>query len=61
MKRVTLRFPSLQLMADCMFQIGITRPVINYEQYFLTADLSEKQIEQAKDCQAEIVEIIVAE
>jgi hypothetical protein len=61
MKRVTLRFPSLQLMADCIFQVGITRPVIDYEQYLLTADLSELQIEHAKDCNAEIVDIIVAE
>jgi len=61
MKKVTLRFPSLQLLAECMFQLGISKPVIDYDQYLLTADFSEQQINYAKECHAEIVEIIVSE
>jgi hypothetical protein len=59
MKRVTLKFPSLQLLADCMFQLSISRPVIDYVNYILTAELSERQILEALDCQAEIIEQVV--
>lgn len=61
MKKVTLRFPSLQLLADCLFQLGITRPVIDYDKYLLTADLTEKQLSYAQECEAQVVDIIVAE
>jgi hypothetical protein len=61
MNRVTLRFPSLQLMAECMFEIGITRPVIDYNQYLVTAELTDRQIQNAKSCHAEIIDITVAE
>jgi hypothetical protein len=61
MKRVTLRFPSLQLLADCMFQLSITKPVIDYENFILTADLSDRQIADAVECEAEILEQVVLE
>jgi hypothetical protein len=61
MKKVTLRFPSLQLLAECMFQLGISRPDIDYDRCLATADLTDQQVEDAKECQAEVVEIIVAE
>jgi hypothetical protein len=61
MKKLTLRFPSLQLLADCMYQLGIQRPVIDYDRCLATADLTDQQIEDAKECQAEVVDIIVAE
>ncbi len=61
MKKVTLRFPSLQHLAECIFQLSISKPVIDYDRYFLTADLSESQIENAQECQGEVIEIIVAQ
>jgi hypothetical protein len=61
MKKVTLRFPSLQQLADCLFQLGITRPVIDYDKYLLTADLTDKQLSYAEECDAQVVDIIVAE
>ena len=61
MKKVTLRFPSLQLMADCIFQLSIARPVIDYDNYILTADLSDRQIAEAVECKAEIIDVIVLE
>lgn len=60
MKKVTLRFPSLQTLADCIFQLGIQRPVIDYDKYLLTADLTEQQIAYAKECDAEVVDLIVS-
>jgi hypothetical protein len=61
MKKVTLRFPTLQLLADCMFELSILNPVIDYERCLLTADLTDQQVAYAKECQAVIVDIIVAE
>lgn len=50
MKKVTLKFLSLHELSECMFQLNIAKPEIDYEKYTLVADLSEKQIQQAKDC-----------
>jgi hypothetical protein len=61
MKKVTLRFPSLQSLAECIFQLGLSKPVIDYDRYLLTADLTEQQVAYATECDAEIVDIIVAE
>jgi len=61
MKRVTLKFSSLQRMADCMYSVGITRPAIDYDLYTLTADLSDKQLEELKEFQVEMIELIVLE
>jgi hypothetical protein len=61
MKNVTLKFPSLQLMAECMFQLGITKPTIDYDNCLLTALLNDQQILYAKDCKAEVIEIIVSQ
>jgi hypothetical protein len=55
MKKVILKFLSLHDLSECMFQLGITNPQIDYENYTLTADLSGKQIEQAKDCGGEVI------
>jgi hypothetical protein len=59
LKKVTLRFPSLQLLADCMFQLGVNNPEIDYEKYIVVADLTDKQLEEAAGCQAEIIDQIV--
>lgn len=56
LKKVTLKFPSLQLLADCLFQLAIKSPEIDYENYIVVADLTEKQLEDAQICQAEIIE-----
>jgi hypothetical protein len=61
MKKVTLRFPSLQLMADCMYQLGLPNSVIDYELYQFTADLTDKQVKDAQDCDGVVVDIIVLE
>jgi hypothetical protein len=44
-----------------MFQLGLSKPVIDYDRYLLTADLTDEQVSYAKECDAEIVDIIVAE
>jgi hypothetical protein len=59
LKKVTLKFPSLQLLADCLFQLAIKSPVIDYENYTVVADLTDKQLEEAEICQAEIIEHVV--
>lgn len=59
MKRVTLKFRSLQDLSNCMYELGVKRPVIDYNNYFLTADLTDAQIVFAKSCGAEVIEIIV--
>jgi hypothetical protein len=61
MQKITLKFPSLQLMAECMFQLSITNPLIDYENYTLSADLSATQLEELKECKCEIIEQIVSE
>jgi hypothetical protein len=55
MKKVTLRFLSLHDLSECMFQLGVTKPEIDYDNYTLVADLTDKQIQQAKDCGGEVV------
>jgi hypothetical protein len=57
MKKVTLRFLTLHELSECMFQLGIARPEIDYEKYTLTAELSDKQIQHAKDCGGELIAI----
>lgn len=42
-----------------MYELGVKRPVIDYNNYFLTADLTDAQIVFAKSCGAEVIEIIV--
>lgn len=59
LKKVTLKFPSLQLLADCMFQLAIKKPEIDYENYIVVAELTDKQLEEAQICQAEIIDQIV--
>jgi hypothetical protein len=44
-----------------MFQLSITKPVIDYENFILTADLSDRQIADAVECEAEILEQVVLE
>jgi hypothetical protein len=61
MQRVTLRFQTLQLLSECMFMLSIQAPVIDYEKYLLTAELTEKQVQEAVECDAEIIEQIVME
>jgi hypothetical protein len=59
MQRVTLKFQTLQLLSECMFMLSIQAPVIDYENYLLTADLTDKQVEEAVECDAQIIEQIV--
>ncbi len=58
MKLVTLKFPSLQLMAECIFKLSITHPVLDYDKYTLTAELNEKQIDDAIECEAQVLDVI---
>jgi hypothetical protein len=58
LSKVTLKFPSLQLLADCLFQLAIQQPEIDYENYIVKAELTDRQIEEAKICDAEILELI---
>jgi hypothetical protein len=61
MKRVTLKFGSLQHLAECMFQLSIKRPEINYENFTLIAILSDEQINTAIACGGQVVESVPVE
>ena len=50
MKKVTLKFSSLHELSECMFQLNIPKPEIDYEKYTLRADLTDKQIAHAREC-----------
>jgi hypothetical protein len=55
MKKVTLKFDSLSELSECMYQLGVTRPLLDYAKYTMTAILNEDQIEHAISCKAQIV------
>ena len=55
MRKVTIKFDSLQSLSDCLYNLGIDRPAIDYYNYSFTADLTEKQINRAKECGGQIV------
>jgi hypothetical protein len=55
MKKVTLQFSSLHYLAECLFQLGISRPEIDYEKFRITAELTDQQIEHAKDCHGQVI------
>ena len=59
MKRVSLQFKSLSELAECMFAMGVDRPSINYENYILTAEISDEQLEHAINSKAQIVDPII--
>jgi hypothetical protein len=48
MKQVTLSFPSLGDLAECMFYQNVRRPLIDYDKYTFTAELTDAQIEGAR-------------
>ncbi|GAA4335537.1 hypothetical protein [Flaviaesturariibacter amylovorans] len=48
MSQVTLLFPSLADLAECMYHLSIRRPVIDYDRFTLTAELTPEQVERAK-------------
>ncbi len=54
-----MKFPNLQLLADCMFALGITRPIIDYVNFTLVANLTDKQLAEAVECQAEVINRVV--
>jgi hypothetical protein len=53
---VSLKFKSLSELAECMFQLGVNKPTINYEEYILHAELTDEQLEHAISCRAQIVD-----
>ena len=55
MQRVTLKFSSLQALGDCLYKLGVEKPAIDYYEYSFKANLTEEQIETAKDCGAEVL------
>jgi hypothetical protein len=59
MNKVTLKFPNLQLLADCLFTISITGPIIDYVNFTITATLTDKQLAEAVECKAEIISRVV--
>jgi len=61
MQRVTLKFRTLQLLSECMFILSVHAPVIDYENYLLTSDLTDQQLEHAVEYDAQIIEQIVME
>lgn len=56
MKQVSLQFKSLNELAECMFELGINKPEINYQTCVLTAELNEEQLEHAISMKAQIVD-----
>ena len=60
LKQVSLQFKSLSELAECMFALGVDKPVINYETYILTCDLTDEQLEHAISMKAHIVEKTVS-
>jgi hypothetical protein len=60
MKQVTLKFSSLAIMAECINQLGLVRPSINYNHFLFTAELSEEQIQHAVfACKAQLVDTTI--
>ncbi|RYZ20632.1 MAG: hypothetical protein EOO16_16015 [Chitinophagaceae bacterium] len=55
MTTITLAFPSLNDLAECMFSLGLRRPVIDYDQRSFTAQLTPEQIEVAKKFRGTVV------
>lgn len=53
---MTLKFDNLQDLADCLYHLGLNKPSINYEDYTITASLTDKQLEIAKQCRCVIIE-----
>jgi hypothetical protein len=47
MKRVTLRFSNLAVLSNCIFELGITKPPIDYKEVTVIVDLTVEQIEYA--------------
>jgi hypothetical protein len=45
----------LQQLAECMFQLGLRRTEIDYNEFTFIADLTDEQIQVAISCQAEVV------
>jgi hypothetical protein len=56
MKQVSLQFKSLSELAECMFAMGVDKPIINYEAYILTCQLNDEQLEHAISMKAHLVE-----
>jgi hypothetical protein len=55
MRRITIKFDSLQSLSDCLYNLGIDKPVIDYYNYCFTAELSETHIDRARECGGEVV------
>jgi hypothetical protein len=47
MKRVTLRFANLAVLSNCIFELGITKPPIDYKAITVIVDLTGEQLEYA--------------
>jgi hypothetical protein len=47
MKRVTLRFANLAVLSNCIFELGITKPPIDYKEVTVIMDLTTEQVEYA--------------
>jgi hypothetical protein len=47
MKRVTLRFANLAVLSNCIFELGITKPPIDYKEITVILDLTNDQLEYA--------------
>jgi hypothetical protein len=47
MKRVTLRFANLAVLSNCIFELGISKPPIDYKEITVILDLTNDQLEYA--------------
>ncbi len=50
-----MKFSSLQALGECLYKLNIDKPVIDYYEYSFKADLTQEQIDAARECGAEIM------
>jgi hypothetical protein len=47
MKRFTLKFANLAVLSNCIYELGITKPPIDYKEITVIVDLTGEQVEYA--------------
>ncbi|RYY96383.1 MAG: hypothetical protein EOO11_13620 [Chitinophagaceae bacterium] len=55
MAQTVLKFNNLQDLAECMFQLNVRRPLLDYDLFTMTAELSAVQVERARDFRAQVL------
>ena len=59
MKQVSIKFKTLNELADCVYQLGLYRPFIDYENRILKGIFTQEQLNHVLHCKGEIIDEVV--